>query len=36
MSHAEVGKLNGNGWAYIANTNRKDYMGNIMALIHPW
>jgi hypothetical protein len=24
------GELNGNGWAYIANTNRKDLMGNIM------
>lgn len=23
------GELNGNGWAYIANTNRKDLMGNI-------
>ena len=26
-----MGKLNGNGWAYIANTNRKDYMGNVMV-----
>ena len=24
------GELNGNGWAYIANTTRKDLMGNIM------
>lgn len=23
------GELNGNGWAYISNTNRKDLMGNI-------
>ncbi|MDD2436249.1 MAG: SusC/RagA family TonB-linked outer membrane protein [Massilibacteroides sp.] len=23
------GQLNGNGWAYIANTNRKDLMGNV-------
>ncbi|WP_321333675.1 TonB-dependent receptor [uncultured Bacteroides sp.] len=23
------GELNGNGWAYLANTNRKDLMGNI-------
>lgn len=23
------GELNGNGWAYLGNTNRKDFMGNI-------
>lgn len=30
-NNIQMGKLNGNGWAYIANTNRKDYMGNIMV-----
>lgn len=24
-----MGEVNGNGWAYIAGTNRKDYMGNV-------
>ena len=30
-NNIQMGKLNGNGWAYIANTNRKDYMGNVMV-----
>lgn len=29
-NNIRMGEVNGNGWAYIAATNRKDYMGNIM------
>jgi TonB-linked SusC/RagA family outer membrane protein len=28
-NNIRMGQVNGNGWAYIAATNRKDYMGNI-------